>query len=87
MSQQKVRRLLQQLHDELSDDARGLDEETLELARRLDRDIDRVIESDESPERPLMDDAVALEARFAVDHPVAERLIRELIENLARMGI
>lgn len=86
MSQQKVRRLLQELHDELSESGE-LDAETLSMARKLDQDIDRVIETGEEPDRPLMDDAVSLEARFAVQHPVAERLIRELIENLARMGI
>jgi hypothetical protein len=34
-----------------------------------------------------MDDAIALEASFANIHPVAERLIREFINSLSRLGI
>ena len=35
----------------------------------------------------LLEDAVALEALFAVEHPVAEKLLRELINSLSRLGI
>ena len=35
----------------------------------------------------LVEDASALEALFAVEHPVAEKLLRELINSLSRLGI
>ncbi|HAU09548.1 DUF4404 family protein [Gammaproteobacteria bacterium] len=35
----------------------------------------------------LLEDAVALEALFAVEHPVAEKMLRELINSLSRLGI
>jgi len=35
----------------------------------------------------LLGDAVALEALFAAEHPVAEKMLRELINSLSRLGI
>jgi len=34
-----------------------------------------------------MDDVVALEARFAANYPVAEKIVRELVDSLSRIGI
>ncbi|MDO8909572.1 MAG: DUF4404 family protein [Pseudohongiella sp.] len=85
MSQDRVRELLSQLRSELAS-ADTLDEETLELARKLDQDMDLMIERSE-PLVPELEDAIALEARFAATHPVAERIVRELIAVLGRMGI
>ena len=64
-----------------------LDSETLELVKQLDKNVDSLIESSENNNAPVMDDAIALEARFAATHPVAERLVRELIDTLGRIGI
>ena len=35
----------------------------------------------------LVEDARALEALFAIEHPVAEKMLRELINSLSRLGI
>ena len=35
----------------------------------------------------LLEEAVALEALFAAEHPVAEKMLRELINSLSRLGI
>ena len=86
MSEKKIRELLEELDQELSRNEE-LDDETLEAVRRLDRDIDEVIRSTEQKNSPVLDDAIALEARFAATHPVAERLVRELINVLGRMGV
>lgn len=86
MDQDKIRSLLAQLQKELKN-GDGLDSETLELAKQLDKDVDSLIESAENNNAPVMDDAIALEARFAAEHPVAERLVRELIDTLGRIGI
>lgn len=86
MDQDKVRSLLAQLQKELSK-GEDLDAETLELVKQLDKNVDSLIESAQNTNAPVMDDAIALEARFAATHPVAERLVRELIDTLGRIGI
>jgi len=35
----------------------------------------------------LFEEAVALEALFAAEHPVAEKMLRELINSLSHLGI
>jgi len=86
LDQDKIRSLLAQLQKELNS-GESLDSETLELVKQLDKDVDSLIESSENNNAPVMDDAIALEARFAANHPVAERLVRELIDTLGRIGI
>jgi hypothetical protein len=85
VSQDRVKELLSELRSELAS-TDSLDKETLELARKLDQDMDLMIEKSE-PMVPELEDAIALEARFAATHPVAERIVRELIAVLGRMGI
>jgi len=35
----------------------------------------------------VIDQAKAVETRFAVEHPTAERFLREIVEALSRVGI
>tara|TARA_R100001377_G_scaffold27905_1_gene15040 strand:- start:267 stop:572 length:306 start_codon:yes stop_codon:yes gene_type:complete len=86
LNQDKILSLLAQLQKEL-DNGATLDNETIALLKKLDRNVDAMIASAENDNAPVMDDAIALEARFAADHPVAERVIRELIDTLSKMGI
>jgi vacuolar-type H+-ATPase subunit H len=86
MSQERIKALLQQLQQELANTT-TVDAETLAQVKQLDNDIDQWIEDAEDVNSPIMEDAIALEARFAANHPVAERLIREVIDTLARIGI
>ncbi len=85
MGQDKIKFLLEELNQELAL-ADNLDEDTLELARQLERNMEQLIERSE-PVAAGLENAVALEARFAATHPVAERILRELIAVLGRMGI
>ncbi len=85
MGQDKIKFLLEELNQELAL-ADNLDEDTLELARQLEREMEQLIERSE-PVAAGLENAVALEARFAATHPVAERILRELIAVLGRMGI
>ncbi|HDZ10315.1 DUF4404 family protein [Pseudohongiella sp.] len=85
MNQDKVKRLLEELRAELSN-TDTLDEDTRALAEKVDRNIDDLVEASQ-PNSPELDDAIALEARFAATHPVAERIMRELIATLSRIGI
>jgi len=88
MNDKNLKSLLNKLHDAL-ENADDLDEETLELVRELDEDINRLVESDSSDEEydNVIDRAQSVETRFAVDHPVAERFLREIIDALAKVGI
>jgi hypothetical protein len=86
VSQEKIKLLLSELQLELAR-TEEVDEDTLALIRKLDQDIDELIESSEQRNSPVLDDAIALEARFAANHPVAEKLLREVIDSLARIGI
>jgi hypothetical protein len=65
VGQDKIKFLLEELNQELAL-ADNLDEDTLELARQLEREMEQLIERSE---------------------PVAERILRELIAVLGRMGI
>ena len=85
VGQDRVKFLLNELNQELAS-ADNLDEDTLELARQLERDMEKLIERSE-PVAVELENAIALEARFAATHPVAERILRELIAVLGRMGI
>lgn len=86
MSENNIKNLLLQLQQALAE-GETVDDETLAMAKKLDREINAFIASAEDVNSPELDDAIALEARFAVNHPVAERLIRELIDSLGRIGI
>lgn len=85
MNQDKVKRLLEELRAELSN-TDTLDDDTRALAEKVDRNIDELVEASQ-PNSPELDDAIALEARFAATHPMAERIMRELIATLSRIGI
>ncbi len=90
MSDQQLRDLLARLHKEL-ENTDEVDAETLELVRELDTEINRLVEpeSDSGSDEfdNVMDHAKSVETRFAVDHPVAERFLREIIDALAKVGI
>ncbi len=88
MSDQKLRDLLARLHKEL-ENTDEVDPETLELVRGLDVAINRLVESDSAPSEfdNVMDRAKAVETQFAVEHPAAERFLREIIDTLTNIGI
>jgi len=88
MNDKNLKELLNSLHAVL-EKTDEVDPETLELVRNLDEEINRLVESD-SPDDDfdnVVDQAKSVETRFAVDHPVAERFLREIIEALSKVGI
>jgi ABC-type transporter Mla subunit MlaD len=88
MNDKSLKELLNSLHAVL-EKTDEVDPETLELVRNLDEEINRLVESD-SPDDDfdnVVDQAKSVETRFAVDHPVAERFLREIIEALSKVGI
>jgi hypothetical protein len=66
-----------------------VDEETLALVRELDEEIHRLTEAGAQVDdvEGVLDQAKSMETRFAVDHPVAERFLREIVDALSRVGI
>jgi hypothetical protein len=83
MSSERLSELLAELNKELHRHGE-VDPETRELLSKLNEDIGRLTgKDDESP----LDRAKELESRFATNHPVAERIARELADVLAKMGI
>ncbi len=85
MSAERVRELLKQLRAEL--DSTGVDAETLESMRELDRDIHRALDTRSGPADALAERAKTIEVEFAVKHRVAERILREIVETLAKIGV
>ena len=88
MSKHDLKELLNRLNDALEDTER-VDEETLALVRELDEEIHRLTEAGAQADEVegVIDQAKSMETRFAVDHPVAERFLREIIDALSRVGI
>ncbi|MFO1435747.1 MAG: DUF4404 family protein [Gammaproteobacteria bacterium] len=88
MSEQALKDLLTRLHGELHT-ASALDADTLSLVRKLDTDIKHILASAPAATETesIAKRAAALESRFAVNHPVAEQIIREIINTLARIGV
>ena len=88
MSENELKHLLNRLNDAL-ENTDSVDEETLALVRELDEEIHRLTEGGAEPADydNVLDQAKSVETRFAVDHPVAERFLREIIDALAKVGI
>lgn len=88
MNQPNLKELLQSLNRAL-ENTDSVDTETLQLVRELDAEIHRLTEAGAQADEVegVMDQARAIETRFALDHPVAERFLREIIDALARVGI
>lgn len=87
MNEERVKLLLKELLDEI-EKGDELDEELLASAQRLEEDVDSLLNPDvDSTGNTVMDDMIALEARFASNYPVAEKIIRELVNSLSRIGI
>ncbi len=87
MSEARLCQLMTELVQEL-DKTENVDPELKATLKRLEADIDDLVDPDtDSTENTVLDDAIALEARFAASHPVAEKILRELINSLSRIGI
>lgn len=87
MSDTRLRALMAELIKEL-DNTDDVDPELLGTLKRLESDIDDLENPDiDTSDNSVLDDAIALEARFAVNYPVAEKILRELINSLSRIGI
>ena len=81
-----IRRFLAQLNKELRR-SEDFDIEARQILDDLNKGVDQIEESDGVQVQPTLDRIKALEAKFASKHPSLERIIRELADALAKMGI
>lgn len=87
MNEEKVKQLLEELLKEIAQDDNP-DEELLGSVQQLQTDIDALLNPDvDSSDNTVMDDLIALEAQFASNYPMAEKILRELVNSLSRIGI
>lgn len=87
MNEEKVNQLLEELLKEIAQDDNP-DEELLGSVQQLQTDIDALLNPDvDSSDNTVMDDLIALEAQFASNYPMAEKILRELVNSLSRIGI
>ena len=87
MGDQRIKELMSELLSELQE-TEGVAENTITNARKLDADIQDLTNPDvDTSDYTVLDDAIALEASFAVTHPMAEKIIREMINTLSKIGI
>lgn len=88
MTENHIKKLLSQLQDAL-EDTEQVDAETLALVHELDDEIHRLTEAGAAHDdyEGVVDQAKSMQARFAAEHPVAERFLREIIDALAKVGI
>ncbi len=87
MGDQRIKELMSELLSELQE-TEGVAENTITNARKLDADIQDLTNPDvDTSDYTVLDDAIALEASFAATHPMAEKIIREMINTLSKIGI
>ena len=90
MSNEKLQGLIQALQEEMGS-LTDVNEPTQTLLDQLEQNLasrrqDAPTAADNADDSP-MGAALALEARFASHHPTAERIAREIIDTLHKMGI
>ncbi len=87
MSEERVKELLSELIAEL-EKTESIDKDVVASARKLESNVHDFVNPEiDTQENTILDDAIALEASFAATHPVAEKIIRELVNSLSRIGI
>ena len=87
MSEERIRELLQELVQEVAETP-TMDEEVLAQVQPVEAGVKDLINPEIFTEdSTVMDDAIALEALFATNHPIMEKMIRELVNTLSKIGI
>ena len=86
MKKGKIRETLTRLRQELQR-AEGLDVDSRRKMEELHHDLEQLNEADDPDVDSLLSRARELETRFAADHPTLERIVRDLADTIAKMGI
>jgi hypothetical protein len=87
MRSKQIMDSLVELHGEL-ETSENVDPQVLEEVRELDSKMHEMLKSNElNAEENLTERLLQLETQFAAEHPVLERITRELIDRLSQMGV
>lgn len=86
MSENEIRQTLIRLHQEL-ENADHVEPGLKSLLREVDADIHKLLEPDDDTPEGLQERLEELVARFAAEHPQADRFLRELVDSLGKLGI
>lgn len=90
MKRETLKGLLQQLHDGLQH-TEEVDAEMKQMLQSLNGDIEKILAEKEAPDDPvfaaLSDKTKEIYARFAVQHPKLEPVLRELRLMLEQIGV
>jgi hypothetical protein len=88
MDQDRLRQLVESLHQELRD-ATSVDAESRRQMSTLIKDLDRVLETSPAAgqDEPIRDRLEELLLRFEAKHPAIATSMHELVDALAKAGI
>jgi hypothetical protein len=89
MEQQKLRELLETLHQELGQIG-TVDEKTAEVLATLNEDISKLVEGGKEAaenEESLTDRMGEAVGHFEEEHPQLSMMIQHVLDSLARMGL
>ncbi|NWG35540.1 MAG: DUF4404 family protein [Chloroflexi bacterium] len=86
MSDQKLRELLRQLHDEL-ERTKSLDPKGLELLSQINADIRKLLDPDQENPKTLMDRLQSAIDHFEVEHPAVTAALSQILNALSNAGI
>lgn len=89
MPEQKLRQLVENLHDEL-DRTDSVDDESRAMLQELTGDIDQLVAQDEMATEQRADTAQQVQeaaARFESEHPRLATVLSEIVDTLVKLGI
>lgn len=86
MSDQKLRILLEQLHEELAR-TESVDEKGREMLRHLNTDIQQFLDPDRENPTTLLGRLQAAIDHFEVEHPAITAALSQMLNTLSNAGI
>jgi len=86
MTDQKLRELLQQLHDEL-ERTQSVDEQGREMLRHVNADIQQFLDPTQENPESLLDRLQNAIDHFEVEHPAVTAALSQMLNTLSNAGI
>ena len=86
MTDQKLRELLEQLHNEL-EQTTSVDEKGREMLAHLSTDIQKLLEPSETADRTILSQLQDAIDHFEVEHPTITSALSQILNTLSNAGI
>lgn len=86
MTDQKLRDLLQQLHDEL-EQTQSVDEKGREMLSHINVDIQQFLDPAQENPETLLDRLQSAVDHFEVDHPAITAALSQVLNTLSNAGV